>query len=290
MLTEQPMDQKKQLFINELTNHYQSHTNDRVNSLPLVGIRNTTPRSYTMSNIMVERFQMSALRVVVKVREMAFNMSPLKHEECKRQRIGSETSTNVCYKGLADLACIGADLQTLDNNTCTNSNNDVGDWFEYVLTNQDRLQLIFDRSNTSNVSQPYYPLVGLQERKSNLLNKFLDRITTPNVIETLRSFDLNQMCDNVLGVDARFNDALLSLVQETRHSFAVFAVRVLDRSLEILESAGCVRGVDVAKEREVKSERRGCDGVRDKDQKLEGVYIEYMCFVLLLYFVRVFTM
>ena len=190
-------------FVHSLTEHLTSHSEQRVSQLPLVGLSPKGPSGVSFGSKFVAKATDLKARVLKRVLEAA-------EWEVKGRDdlLLSDTEQNdCCGSKIADLACLEMESHA---HSCLADSDREGDWFQFKISElrQDLYTLSGDQSD---LSYHFYPMVGLQERKSST-NKIASLIEGSPLAGILQSIEqlahTYSLYDHILGIDYHVDRSL----------------------------------------------------------------------------------
>lgn len=192
-------DRKRLEFVQEMSDYYQRHSDERVSCLPTVGLSAKGPSRVTFGAKLTSRFTRLKSRVLSHVMEAS------KLEVEGQEDAPSES--DCCGSKIADLACL--EMESHDH-TCVNEADKVGNWFEYKISEFEQNLYSFS-SDQSELSYHFYPMIGLQDH--NKVANAIDRLVSlvqgsplATILETIES--LTHTYDHILGTDYHLDRTL----------------------------------------------------------------------------------
>ena len=166
---------KRRQFIAQLTAIYADRSQEQMSKYPLVGMKRGVPVGYKIGSSVMKKTQASVASLV-------------KHAAALTQATVSESKTSdfkpvclSCCESVADLACLEVEVH--------HHHQLVEDWMPISL----------DTEPTNQFQASGYPLIGLQNRHSKVMEKLL-QVNLPSLHNSLENF--MHTFDQVVGVDS----------------------------------------------------------------------------------------
>ena len=190
-------EQKRLEFVQEMSDYFQRHSEERVSCLPMVGLSAKGPSRVTFGTKLMSRFTQLKSRVLSHV----MNVSKVEGQE------DAPSESDCCGLKIADLACL--EMESHDH-MCVSEADKVGDWFQYKISEFEQDLYSFS-SDQSELSYHFYPMIGLQDHNkvSNAINRLVSSVQgspLATVLETIEG--LTHTYDHVLGTDYHLDRTL----------------------------------------------------------------------------------
>lgn len=201
-------------FVQDLSEHLHSHSEQRMSELPLVGLSPRGPSRVTFGSKFVTKVRELKSRVVKRALEAT-------QGEVKGQELSYTEHGDCCGSKIADLACL--EMESHDH-TCVSDSEKDGDWFQFKVVELDR-DLYSLSGDQSELSYHFYPMVGLQEHKlTHRINSLVQGSPLATILQSIEQ--LSHAYDNILGTDYHLDSSLVahSQVVKTRMKHIVSGV------------------------------------------------------------------
>ena len=164
---------RRRQFVQGLTEHLTSHSEQHVSQMPLVGLSPRGPSGVSFGSKLVSKATEIKSRVLKRVLEAS-------ELEIKGQ---DETEQNdCCGSKIANLACLEMESHA---HTCVADLDNEGDWFQFKIVEMER-DLYSLSGDQSDLSYHFYPMFGLQERKStNKITSLIDGSPLAGILQSI---------------------------------------------------------------------------------------------------------
>ncbi len=194
---------KRQEMVAKLTTLYTECSERKLSQLPLVGINSKVPMKYKIGSLVVKKTKesvVSLLKQAAAITQAAVGGS-LPSE--------SEPISLSCCKSVSDVSCLEFELH---------QHQFPGVWMPVPV----------DRPSTNH--NQMYPLVGLHDRHSKIMDMLVSFVDRPSVQNSLNWFVYS--LDQFLSVDTVQNHSLFHQANQMCHSFLQHTLQTVDNMFQ----------------------------------------------------------